>query len=193
VGPARGRNGPTWFAGRGWSERRIDESEHEVIMRGGGIARATAACALVLLSLTGCGAAVPTDPDGTLERARGGVLRVGVTDNGRWVGVREGDDPVGTEPDLVRSFAAVIDADVAWTSGSEQELVRELEDGELDLVVGGLTDDTPWSEKAGMTRPYTESTDERGGTRKHVMLVRMGENDFLLELDRFLLDRDGTP
>lgn len=34
--------------------------------------------------------------------------------------------------------------------------------------------------------PYTESKDERGETHKHVMLVRKGENAFLLQLDKFL-------
>ena len=40
---------------------------------------------------------------------------------------------------------------------------------------------------AGLTRPYAESRDERGKLHKHVMLVPMGENAFLLELDKFLV------
>jgi hypothetical protein len=87
----------------------------------------------------------------------------------------------------VRSFASTLDADVAWSSGSEEALVAGLEDGDLDLVIGGLSKDTPWSEEAGMTRPYTESIDRRGDTVKHVMLVPLGENDLLFELDSFLL------
>lgn len=37
-----------------------------------------------------------------------------------------------------------------------------------------------------MTRPYTEVTDDEGGTLKIVMLTRMGENAFLTELETFL-------
>jgi membrane-bound lytic murein transglycosylase MltF len=151
-----------------------------------------AVCGLSMLLLTGCGATVPTDPDGTLDRASGGTLRVGVTENGTWVDVREGADPVGTEPELVESFASTLDAEVAWSSGSEEALVGDLEHGDLDLVIGGLTSDTPWSEKAGTTRPYTESTDELGATVEHVMLVPRGENRFLFELDAFLLGSDDS-
>ena len=150
------------------------------------------ALSLILL-LSGCGATVPADPEGTLERASGGGLRVGVTDNGRWVDVREGGDPTGTEPTLIASFASSLDAEVTWIPGSEQELVKDLEHGELDVMIGGLTDDTPWSKQAGMTRPYIETTDERDDPEKHVMLVRRGENALLLELDTFLLSADVGP
>lgn len=160
--------------------------------RGGDVSRgpivtAMVVCGLSVLLTAGCGATIPTDPDGTLDRARGGTLRVGATANGSWVDLREGEDPAGREPDLVRSFASTLDADVAWSSGSEEALVAGLEDGDLDLVIGGLSEDTPWSEEAGMTRPYTESIDGRGGTVKHVMLVPLGENALLFELDSFLL------
>ena len=148
-------------------------------------------CGLSMLLLAGCGATIPTDPDGTLDRASGGTLRVGATENGTWVDVREGADPVGTEPALVRSFASTLGAEVEWSTGSEEALVGDLEEGDLDLVIGGLTAETPWSEKAGTSRPYTTSTDERGATVEHVMLVPRGENRFLIELDAFLLGSDG--
>lgn len=154
------------------------------------IARTAVVSGLSLLLLTGCGARIPSDPDGTLDRANGGTLRVGVTENGTWVDVREGGDPVGIEPELVKSFASTLDADVAWSSGSEEALVGDLENGDLDLIIGGLTSDTPWSDQAGTTRPYTESTDEQGATVEHVMLVPRGENLFLFELDTFLLGSD---
>ena len=65
-------------------------------------------------------------------------------------------------------------------------LAEDLKHGELDLVIGGLNDKTPWEKDAGLTRAYAESVDTRGQGRKHVMLVPKGENAFLLELDRFL-------
>ncbi len=142
----------------------------------------------LMLLLAGCG--VPADPDGTLDRVTGGVLRVGVSPNGGFTMVDDGKVS-GSEADLVAEFAASIDADVVWTVASEEALVRELEHGGLDLVIGGLTDETPWIDKAGMTRPYAEHTDERGETHKLVMLVPLGENGFLVELERFL--HDATP
>lgn len=151
------------------------------------------ACLLTaLLALPGCGA-YPADPDGTLDRVRGGTLRVGASANGDWVrlpdagGARTGRVE-GTEADLVRQFADSLDAEVEWVQGTEHVLAEELKHGSLDLVIGGLDDKTPWTTHAGLTRPYTESRDSRGSLRKHVMLVPLGENAFLLELDRFLLE-----
>ena len=155
------------------------------------IGRAWAAaplCAAVLLG-TGCGISIPTDPDGTLDRVRGGVLRVGVTENPGFVELRGGGEPRGIEPELVREFAAALGADVEWVEGTERELVEGLREGELDAAAGGFRDDSPWQQKAGMTRPYGETVDEQGRTAKHVLLVPEGENAFLLELDAFLEDR----
>lgn len=148
----------------------------------------------VLLMLTGCASSFPADPQGTLEKAQGGTLRVGASINGDWVrisadtsGAVRSSDVQGTEADLVRDFAAQLGADVEWVAGTEQVLAEELKHGGLDLVIGGLDDKTPWVTHAGLTRPYAESRDERGNLHKHVMLVPMGENAFLLELDKFLM------
>lgn len=141
-------------------------------------------------ALAGC--SIPADPDGTLDNARGGTLSVGVTENGDWVRL-DGGEPTGIEPELLREFAAGQDASVEWVEGSEQELLGQLERGDIDVVLGGLTDDTPWSDRAGMTRPYVETTDQDGAVERHVVLARMGENDLLFELDRFLLAQEVTP
>ena len=166
-------------------------------MRRRGIVAATLLAALLML--TGCGSTFPADPQGTLDRAKGGTLRVGASINGDWVRiagpasgeVRSGDVPVsdvqGKEAELVRDFAAQLGAEVEWVAGTEQVLADELKHGGLDLVIGGLDDRTPWVTHAGVTRPYAESRDERGGLHKHVMLVPLGENAFLLELDQFLM------
>jgi len=157
------------------------------------VARRTALLlAAVTLSagIAGCGVSIPADPDSTLERVSGGILRVGVTANGKWASVREGEEPGGIEPALVRSFASSISAVPEWVTGSEQELTKALKEGELDLVVGGFAADTPWITHAGTTRPYTESKDAFGKTVKHVLLVPLGENGFLFALDRFLLSQD---
>lgn len=137
------------------------------------------------LLLAGCGVRIPTDPSGTLDAVEGGVLRAGVTPNGEWVRVGE-NDPTGADVDALTHFAESLDADVEWTVGSEEALVRGLEDGELDVVAGGLTDQTPWTKKAGMTRPYDEVTLADGSTVKLVMLVPLGENAFVSALETFL-------
>jgi len=152
---------------------------------------AAATAAGVAVVLTGC--AIPVDPEGTLDKARGGVLHVGATESTGWVSLSDDSAPSGLETDLIREFAEQQDADIEWTAGSEYELIGDLEHGRLDVVIGGFADDTPWSDRAAITRPYTEIRDEDGQVVRHVMLARMGENALLLALDRFLLEKDVRP
>ncbi|MFF0911947.1 transporter substrate-binding domain-containing protein [Microbacterium enclense] len=146
---------------------------------------ATGAALMLVAGLTGCGLQIPRDPDGTLDRVTGGQLHAGVTPNGTFVRV-DGGEPTGTDVEAIRAFADSLDAEVEWTVGAEEALVRGLENGDLDVVAGGLTDKTPWTDKAGMTRPYAEATLDDGRTAKLVMLVPIGENAFLSRLETFL-------
>ncbi|MDR6689913.1 ABC-type amino acid transport substrate-binding protein [Microbacterium sp. 1154] len=148
---------------------------------------ATIAAAVTVLMLAGCGIRIPSDPDGTLDAVEGGVLRAGVSPNGEWVRGDEGE-PTGIEIDALTAFARSLDADVEWTVGSEESLVRGLGEGDLDVVAGGLTEKTPWTSKAGVTRPYAEAPLEDGSTVKLVMLVPLGENAFVSRLETFLID-----
>lgn len=151
---------------------------------------AALAALMLSVSLSGCAIHMPADPHGTLDRVENGVLRVGATENPPWVDDPEGGEPgipTGTEPALLSDFAAELGAEVSWTLGSEAALVDALEGGALDIVIGGFIDDTPWADEGAITRPYTETVTAEG-TRKHVMLVRMGENRFLVALETFLDD-----
>lgn len=159
-------------------------------------ARASYAVVSVLAAfmLAGCGLSVPTDPDGTLDRVRSdGVLRVGASPSPGWVDVT-GERPSGREPELVERFAGDLGVEVEWTVGGEEHLVRLLEDGAIDLAVGGVTDENPWVDKVGLTRHYVEvsaaGATEEGATERHVMMVPMGENAFQSELERWL-DENG--
>ncbi len=143
------------------------------------------------LLLSGC-TRFPADPDGTLDRVTGGTLRVGVSPNPPETELGSGTEPGGTEIALVRDFAATMPAQVEWTVGGEEMLVLALERGELDLVVGGLTADTPWVEQAAISIPYAETTDPTGDRVQLVLAAPPGENAFLLRLERFLRAR-GTP
>jgi polar amino acid transport system substrate-binding protein len=146
--------------------------------------------AVVLLA--GCGTSLlpddyPADPDGTLDRIRAeGVVRVGASPRPGWVEVG-GGDPTGREPGLVEAFAESLGADVEWTVTGEEDLVRLLEEGEIDLAVGGFTDTNAWVDKVGLTRPYAE-VEVAGTTEAHVMMVPMGENALQSRLERWLDD-----
>ena len=102
---------------------------------------------------------------------------------GRVVVVTGGTTGIGRA--LVEGFADHLGARVEWTVAGEEHLVEMLEKGELDLVVGGLSDQNAWTSKAAPTRPYTEER-TADGTTAHVVLVPMGENAFQSELERWL-------
>ncbi|ADG73037.1 extracellular solute-binding protein family 3 [Cellulomonas flavigena DSM 20109] len=151
---------------------------------------AHAALPLVVLILAACGVTVPTDPDGTLDTVRGGELRAGVSPHEPWTQIGPDGAPTGLEVDLVEAFARTLDAEVVWTDGGEEELVADMERGDLDLVVGGFSASTPWTSKAAVTVAYVTVTDPDGKPEGHVMLTPMGENAFLVELERFLLEQE---
>jgi ABC-type amino acid transport substrate-binding protein len=143
---------------------------------------------MVVLALSGCGLTMPTDPDGTLESVRGGTLNVGLSPNGDFTSVDDDGTYSGSEVELVEGFATSLDSTIDWTVGSEEALVRGLKNGTIDVVVAGLTDATPWVDKAGVTRAYAKVTGGDGSTHKMVMLVPIGENAFLTELETYLTE-----
>jgi polar amino acid transport system substrate-binding protein len=181
-------------------------------------------------------------------------MSIGVVAADPWVTL-EDTVPGGIEVGLVEQFADSIDAAIEWTEGSEQELFSALELGQLDLVIGGIDSENPWSSKTALTHPYlttqvvvaapagTEVPDDLAGQEvsveahtdaagvlektdaevavvddvarapglaavedylvddleleestitllevDHVMAVRMGENGFMVALERFLLE-----
>ena len=100
----------------------------------------------------------PKDPENTLKRVQlGKTLRVGYTHAEPWV-VPSGPEPQGIEPDLVRAFAQTLKARVTWVAGTEQHLYQALEQHELDLLIAGATDESPWKEQVGLTHPYLRTS-----------------------------------
>jgi polar amino acid transport system substrate-binding protein len=215
--------------------------------------------ALIAGLLGGCD--FPRDPEGTLDRVRGGVMRVGVAPADPWVQVPDRGEPAGVEVELVERFADSLDARVEWVEGSETDLMEALHGRQLDIVIAGLTRQSEWQRVAALTRPYLTTqvvigaSDEQEAERlsadlagrriaveanspeaakleqdtdaivvpvddltavegaaavpdylvddlglvrtdaeldehEHAMAVSMGENAFLVALERFLLDRE---
>ncbi len=129
----------------------------------------------------------PKDPRRTLDRVRNATLRVGYSENPPWV-TKSGDAPGGTEAELVKRFAQTLNAKIEWHNDTEQHLFERLEKNEIHLVIAGISDETPWKDKIGMTRPYVKA-----GKKKHVMAVAPGENGFLVALETFLQQQQVNP
>lgn len=138
------------------------------------------------LALTGCtSSGYPADPEGTLDRATGGTLRVGVVHHPPYVDAT-GAEPSGSEVELVEGFARQIGAEIDWTVSGEEAVMTALKKGDLDLVAGGLTSKSPWTTHGAITRDYAKATRPDGKTVKLVMAVPLGENQMLTELERYL-------
>lgn len=147
---------------------------------------------LALLAIVGCLAGcsgIPADPDGTLDRIRdGGVLRAGASPAEGLVDV-SGGDPDGTLPGVVEDYAASLDAEVEWAVDSEERLVAALERGELDVVIGGMTDASPWTDRAAVTRGYPALAEN--GRDPVALLAPLGENALLVSLEEHLDEAAG--
>lgn len=138
------------------------------------------------LALTGCtSSGYPADPEGTFDRVSGGTLSAGVVHHPPYVDAL-GAEPSGSEVELIEGFARQLGADVEWTVTGEEAAMTALETGDVDLVAGGLTSQTPWSTHGAVTRGYAEDTGADGSTVSLVMAVPLGENQMLTELERYL-------
>ncbi|WP_114854918.1 ABC transporter substrate-binding protein [Brachybacterium sp. YJGR34] len=146
---------------------------------------------LIALGVTGCGAGIPRDAQGTLRRATGGTLRVGASQNPPWVDITADGAVDGSEAELIEGFAATIDARIEWIPGAESVLARTMEDDGLDVIIGGLTSDTPFSAQISPTRPYATVQAPDGSTLKRVLGVRPGENALQVALERYLARASG--
>jgi polar amino acid transport system substrate-binding protein len=100
--------------------------------------------------------------DGTLARIRGGTMRVGVVEALPWTTVTPGGAG-GIEGALIAETARELRARIAWVRAPESKLLRALELGELDVVIGGLTDENPWKWRVAFTKPIYTDTIVVGG------------------------------
>lgn len=131
----------------------------------------------------------PADPQETTERvARERVLRVGVTEHRPWVQRGPDAEPSGVEVEIVRQLAASRGARVDWSWGQQERLLRKLEEFELDLVIGGIDERTPWQERVALTRPWYDPDAPGAGLPQAPLVFALppGENRWLGVVERYL-------
>ncbi|WP_188043255.1 type 2 periplasmic-binding domain-containing protein [Changpingibacter yushuensis] len=96
------------------------------------------ACAAAL-ALAACNVQIPADPNGTLDEVTNGTLRVGASVEPGLI--REsGDELSGPLYRIIEEFSASLRAQTSWTVAGEETLVMMLEDGTIDIAVGGFTE-----------------------------------------------------
>ena len=128
------------------------------------------------LALAGCDG-LPKDPDGTLDRVKAQrSFRVGL--------IATGDVQIGAQRRnaFLRRVAAATGAAPSVKQGATEPLLLELQDGQLDLVVGILSPDSPWVGRVALLRPIGETL-----APQHLLLTpiaRNGENRWIMLLER---------
>ena len=128
------------------------------------------------LVLAGCDR-LPQDPDGTLDRVRAErQFRVGL--------IATGDTAIGREEAaaFLSRVAAATGAAPVVKEGASEPLLLDLKGGELDLIVGPLSPESPWLGKVTLLRPIGESL-----APQHLLLTpiaRNGENRWIMLLER---------
>lgn len=108
----------------------------------------------LMLLCTSC-ARYPQDPRHTLDRVvAGGKMRVGVQQHEPWVTGQSPQPPGGLEEELIVAFADELGVGVEWHWGSGEVLFEALSHHELDVVIGGITESSPWRQHVAFTVPY---------------------------------------
>ncbi|MFD5600820.1 hypothetical protein ACFWHR_12290 [Leucobacter sp. NPDC058333] len=141
----------------------------------------TGAIASLALALTGCNASIPADPNGTLARVSSDELRVGIAIE---PGLSEsGNPPAGPLAELAIEYAASIDATPSWQTGGEETLVGMLENEKIDIAFGHFTPETPWLDRAAVSRSFVIDNQH---SEELVALMPLGENALLSNFETFL-------
>lgn len=132
-------------------------------------------CALLAI-VVACDS-IPADPEGTLERVRGArSFRAGLISSGR--------DRIAAarEEKFLERVAAATGAQPRLVEGAAEPLLLELEEGELDLVIGPLSPDSPWKTRVAILRPIGETFEPQ--RLVIVPIARNGENRWIMLLER---------
>ena len=142
-----------------------------------------ATCTALLLLLFGC-SPFPKDSEQTLQQVTTNkILKVGVIEHKPWV-FRHNEEVQGIEIKIITEFAKSLNVEPQWYFYPESVAIQKLEENKINIVVGGLTEVTPWKQLIALTRPYLKI--DKSKKTHHVIAVLKGENQFMVTLEAFL-------
>ena len=128
---------------------------------------------LALIASAGCGD-IPKDQARTLDRVRAeGRLKVGLAG-------ADGRPPTAPEQSLLTRVASRTGARAEIEHGSLERLLTELEEGELDLVLGEVEKKSPWSKRVTLVKPALATTQAKPAPELQLTAIaRNGENGWI--------------
>lgn len=134
---------------------------------------------VIAVVIAGC-RNIPSDPGKTFQKISETGIIIGYSVNPPWT-TDDSNSAGGTEGYIIKEFAKENNINIEWQNGSEQELLRRLEEKEIHIVISGIRKDTPWKKKKiGLTTPYYKD-----GKDKRVIAVKQGENRLIMNLEKF--------
>jgi len=123
------------------------------------------------LLVAGCDA-IPSDPDGTLDRVRGERLfRVGL--------IASHTPPPDGAGNLLQRLSRATGAKAAVERGPAEALLTRLEEGDLDLVLGEFAEQSPWAAQVTLSDPILAN-----GPIVLAAAARNGENAWIALIHR---------
>jgi hypothetical protein len=141
-------------------------------------------CALfALLLLPGGCDRYPRDTEATLDRVRGGTIRVATV---------EGERPNPRMSEFLARLAARTGSRPQLASGAAEPLLLELERGDLDLVVGTFDRKSPWAHRVTFSRPIARVV-RADAVEELKAATRNGEHAWAIEVDRTVAAMAGVP
>ncbi len=100
---------------------------------------------LLLLAFFCSSCNFPKDPKNSFENAKKSSLHVGI--------VPKTDSTITAfEKNFVKNFAKEEGMQIQFITDNETELVKKLENYQLDIVLGGFEKKSNWKTKVGMTK-----------------------------------------
>lgn len=85
---------------------------------------------------------------------------------------------------MARALAGSLDARVSWVDGGAGELFEDLEQFRLDMVIGGVSAQSPWRHRVALSLPYP-IRDADGRLVRRVSALPPGENRWQMRVERF--------
>lgn len=99
---------------------------------------------IAIASLGACGD-FPRDSAGTAARVRGSTYRVGMI---------AGAPASKAQEEFLAAVSRRSEGQPRLVRGAGEVLLRQLEQGDLDLVIGTFDEKTPWEKRTTLSRPF---------------------------------------
>jgi hypothetical protein len=118
---------------------------------------------------------LPRDPAGTTDRIlHERSMKVGFADRNA-----AGDPRTAS---LIRNLEAATRAKAVFVDGSGETQIRQLENGDLDLVIGNFTADSPWQTDIAFG-PALKTSDKSSDALELKAAMRNGENRWIMKVE----------